>query len=303
MTFLVYLLVYPILWLISRLPFRLLYTLSDAVFFLLYYAIGYRKKVVRENLALVFPGKAVSERIRIEKAFFKHMCDMFLEMIKTMGISNAQLQKRFTFENLEVLHELEAQQKSVMVMYPHYASWEWSIALSAHIVSKGYGIYQVLENKYFDNLVRGIREKFGATLIGTAVTRDVISKNKRNGQLSMYGILSDQSPMPQKAQLWTEFMDIKVPVHTGAESLCRKHDLPAVFLKVKKVKRGHYSGSFHVISENPNTEKDFAISKGFLALVEQSIKEAPEYYFWTHKRWKHRDKNPEDYLPFTPKVQ
>ena len=136
MTFLVYLLVYPILWLISRLPFRLLYTLSDGVFFLLYYAIGYRKTVVRENLALVFPDKAVSERIRIEKAFFKHMCDRFLEMIKTMGISHAQLQKRFTFENLEVLHKLEAQQKSVMVMYPNYASWEWSIALSAHIMSK-----------------------------------------------------------------------------------------------------------------------------------------------------------------------
>ncbi|MEO1548737.1 MAG: lysophospholipid acyltransferase family protein [Bacteroidota bacterium] len=301
MTFLVYLLVYPILWLISRLPFRLLYALSDGVFFLLYYAIGYRKTVVRENLALVFPDKAVSERIRIEKAFFKHMCDMFLEMIKTMGISHAQLQKRFTFENLEVLHKLEAQQKSVMVMYPHYASWEWSIALSAHIMSKGYGIYQVLENKYFDNLVRSIREKFGATLIGTTRTRDVISRNKRNRQLSMYGILSDQSPMPQKAQLWAEFMGIRVPVHTGAESLCRKHDLPAVFLKVKKIKRGYYSGAFHVISENPNSEKEFAISKGFLALVEQSIKEAPEYYFWTHKRWKHRDKNPEDYLPFTPK--
>ena len=232
MTFLVYLLVYPILWLISRLPFRLLYALSDGIFFLLYYAIGYRKTVVRENLALVFPDKAVSERIRIEKAFFKHMCDMFLEMIKTMGISHAQLQKRFTFENLEVLHTLEAKLNSVM---------------------------------------------------------------------SMYGILSDQSPMPQKAQLWAEFMGIRVPVHTGAESLCRKHDLPAVFLKVKKVKRGHYSGAFHVISENPNSEKEFTISKGFLALVEQSIKEAPEYYFWTHKRWKHRDKNPEDYLPFTPK--
>ncbi|MEL6304835.1 MAG: lysophospholipid acyltransferase family protein [Bacteroidota bacterium] len=301
MTFLVYLLVYPILWLVSRLPFRLLYALSDGVFFLLYYAIGYRKKVVRENLALVFPDKAVSERIRIEKAFFKHMCDMFLEMIKTMGISNAQLQKRFTFENLEVLHNLEAQQKSVMLMLPHYASWEWAISLDAHVASKGYGIYQVIANKYFDQLVRSIREKFGTTLIGTAVTRGTIAKNKRNGELSMYGILSDQSPMPQKAQLWTEFMDIRVPVHTGAETICRSHNLPAVYLKVTKQGRGYYSGVFHVLSENPKEEEDFTITKAFLRMVEKSIKEAPEFYFWTHKRWKHRDKNPEDYLPVTQK--
>lgn len=288
----VYILVYPLLWLVSRLPFPILYAISDGVYVLLYYVIGYRKKVVRHNLELVFPEKSKEERLRIEKEFFRHMCDMFLEMIKTMGISNRQLQERFTFTNLEVLHRLESQNKSVMLMFPHYASWEWVIALDKHIASKGYAIYQKIGNKYFDKLVRDIREKFGTTLITTKDTRDIVSQNKENGKLSMYGILSDQSPMLKKALLWTPFMGITVPAHVGAEILCRKLDLPAVYLKVRKEKRGHYHGTFRLITENPKKMEEFELTKSFLKMVEESIQEAPEYYFWTHKRWKHRGKTP-----------
>lgn len=289
----IYILVYPLLWLVSRLPFPILYAISDGVYALLYYVIGYRKKVVRTNLELVFPEKSKEERLRIEKKFYHHMCDMFLEMIKTMGISNRQLQERFTFTNLEVLHRLEAQNKSVMLMFPHYASWEWVIALDKHIASKGYAIYQKIGNKYFDKLVRDIREKFGTTLITTKDTRDIVAWNKKEGRLSMYGILSDQSPMLKKALLWTPFMGITVPAHTGAEMLCRKLDLPAVYLKVSKEKRGHYRGTFKLITEQPEEMEEFELTKSFLKLVEESILEAPEYYFWTHKRWKHRNKIPQ----------
>ncbi|BDW94155.1 lipid A biosynthesis protein [Flagellimonas marinaquae] len=295
MQLVVYILVYPLLWLISRLPFKIIYFISDGVYVLLYKVIGYRKKVVRGNLKLVFPDKSDAERILIEKKFYQHMCDMFLEMIKTMGISNKQLQRRFTFSNLEVLHQLEAKNKSIMLMFPHYASWEWVIALDAHIASKGYAIYQKIGNRYFDKLVRDIREKFGTTLITTKETRDIVAQNKKEGNLSMYGILSDQSPMIKKALLWTPFMGITVPAHTGAEMLCKKLDLPAVYLKVSKEKRGHYSGTFSLITENPKEMEEFALTKAFLALVEESINEAPEYYFWTHKRWKHKDKMPQKF--------
>ncbi|WP_293295163.1 lysophospholipid acyltransferase family protein [Allomuricauda sp.] len=295
MQLVVYILVYPLLWLISRLPFKIIYFISDGVYVLLYKVIGYRKKVVRGNLKLVFPDKSDAERILIEKKFYQHMCDMFLEMIKTMGISNKQLQQRFTFSNLEVLHQLEAKNKSIMLMFPHYASWEWVIALDAHIASKGYAIYQKIGNRYFDKLVRDIREKFGTTLITTKETRDIVAQNKKEGNLSMYGILSDQSPMIKKALLWTPFMGITVPAHTGAEMLCKKLDLPAVYLKVSKEKRGHYRGTFSLITENPKEMEEFALTKAFLALVEESINEAPEYYFWTHKRWKHKDKMPQKF--------
>ncbi|NQZ43657.1 MAG: lysophospholipid acyltransferase family protein [Flavobacteriaceae bacterium] len=296
MQLLVFLVAYPLLWLISRLPFRLLYGLSDGMFLLVYYCFGYRKKVVRSNLELVFPDKPKTEIDRIQKRFYAHMIDMFMEMIKTMGLSNAALHKRFVFENVEVLHQLEAQGKSIMLMFPHYASWEWVISLDAHIASKGYGIYQPIKNKYFDQLIRDIRSKFGTTLITTKVTKDTVKKNRRNGQLSMYGILSDQSPQLKKAVHWCDFMGITVPVHTGAEGLCKTLDLPAVYLKVTKLKRGYYQGTFKVLADSPKDIPNFGITEAFLREVEHSILEAPEYYFWTHKRWKHRDKVPTKYL-------
>lgn len=289
-----FIIAYPFLWLVSRLPFRLLYGLSNILYYLVYHVFGYRKKVVRENLRLAFPEKSNEEIKAIEKKFYRHMCDMFLEMIKTMGITQKQLQKRFVFTNLELLHELEAKNKSVMLMFPHYASWEWAIVLDVHIKSKGYGIYQKINNRYFDKLIRDIRAKFGTTLISTKETKEIVAKNRRAGRLSTYGILSDQSPMRQKAQYWTAFMGIVVPVHVGAENLCKKLDLPAVYLKVKKLKRGHYQGTFKMLAENPNEFKDFEITDAFLREVEDSIREAPEYYFWTHKRWKHRGKEPEN---------
>lgn len=288
----IFILVYPLLWGISRLPFSLLYLLSDGVYTVLYRIIGYRKKVVRHNLALVFPEKGAQERLQLEEKFYKHLCDMFLEMIKTMGISSKALQKRFVFTNLDVLHQLEAKNKSVMLLFPHYASWEWVIALDTHIVSKGYAVYQKIKNRYFDALVRRIRQKFGTTLITTTETIDLATQNKEKGILSMYGILSDQSPMRQKALLWTSFMGIVVPAHTGAEMLCRKLDLPAVYLEVTKVQRGYYQGTFHLITKKPRELQKFALTKTFLKMAEASIRKAPEYYFWTHKRWKHKDKMP-----------
>lgn len=292
MQLLVYLLAYPILWLISRLPFPIVYTLSSLVYYVVYYGIGYRKKVVRENLELVLPHKSVGELRIIEKKFFKHMCDMFLEMIKTLGISEKALQQRFVFTNLEVLHALEEKDRSIMLLFPHYASWEWVIALDAYIRSKGYAIYQPVQNRYFDKLIRDIREKFGTTLISTKATKDIVAQNRSKGQLSMYGILSDQSPMVSRTKYWAPFMGVTVPVHVGAEVLCKSLDLPAVYLKVEKMKRGHYQGTFKVLGESPKTVPDFEITDAFLREVETSIREAPEYYFWTHKRWKHRNKAP-----------
>ncbi len=295
MQLLVYIVAYPILRIVSWLPFRLLYAMSSFVYLLLYYVVGYRKKTVRSNLRLVLPEKSGQEILQVEKGFYRHMCDMFLEMIKTMGISNKQLQKRFTFTNLDVLHELENKGKSVMLMFPHYASWEWVIALDAHIRSKGYAIYQPINNKYFDKLVRDIREKFGTTLITTGDTKSIVQTNRAKGLLSMYGILSDQSPQPHRAHHWAPFMGITVPVHTGAEMLCKRLQLPAVYLKVEKIKRGHYQGTFKVLAEDPENFKDYEISELFLKEVETSIQEAPQHYFWTHKRWKHRDKVPSEF--------
>ncbi|WP_242206203.1 lysophospholipid acyltransferase family protein [Aestuariivivens insulae] len=290
MQFLVYILVYPLLWFISILPFRLLYLLSDAVFVLMYYFVGYRKKVVTENLKLVFPEKSDKEIAHIRKAFYRHLCDMFLEMAKTMNISKKELKKRFNIVNAEEFKRLESLNKSVLLMFGHYASWEWSLEVQNHINFKGYGVYKKLANRYFDRLVRNIRSKFKTILISTKETISTINDNESKGVKSVVGFLSDQSPRLSKDVYWGKFMGIEVPCFTGAERLAKKLDLTIAYLKVKKVKRGFYEAEIMTITETPKDFKDYELTDLFLREVEKQIYEAPEYYFWTHKRWKHRDK-------------
>ena len=288
MRFIIFLLIYPFLWCISVLPFRLLYLFSDFVYVIVYYIIGYRKKTVRENLALALPHLSDAERLIIEKKSFRHLCDMFLEMIKTMTISQKEIDQRFVFTNLEVYQKLEEQNKSIAMMMAHYASYEWAISMNSQASFSGYAIYKQIANPYFDKLVRDIRSRFKAYLITTKETVPTIINNKNNNLLSLYGFASDQSPKITSAFHWQKFMGIEVPVHTGAEMLSKKYDMNVIFMKVKKVKRGYYQASFEVLSENAKTVPDYEITDKFLKLVEQQIYEAPEYYLWTHKRWKHR---------------
>lgn len=270
------------------LPFRLLYLLSDFVYLIVYYIIGYRKITVRENLALALPKLSEAERLIIEKKSFQHLCDMFLEIIKTMTISKKEISERFSFTNLEVYQKLEEQDKSIAMMMAHYASYEWAISMNAYVTFNGYAIYKKIANPYFDKLVRNIRSRFKAYLITTKETVPTIINNKKNNILSIYGFASDQSPKVTSAFHWQKFMGIEVPVHTGAEMLSKKYDMNVVFLKVKKVKRGYYQANFEVLSENAQNIPDYEITDKFLKLVEQQIYEAPEYYLWTHKRWKHK---------------
>ncbi len=292
MQLLVYVFTYPFLRLLSLLPFPALYLVSDFVFFLVYRVFGYRKKVVRGNLELVFPDKPVTELRKIEKAFYQHMCDMFLEMIKTISIKAPEIQERYTFTNIEEFLQFEEKDQSVMLMLPHYASWEWVFSLNTQMTSAAYGIYQPLTNKYFDRLVRSLRAKWGTTLITTKEIWNIVAQNNKEKKLAVYGIISDQSPMIRKAHYWAPFMGITVPMHTGAEYLCKKFNLPVLYLKVDKVKRGYYQSTFHVLAQHPNDYPDYQLTDMYFAQVENAINEAPEYYFWTHKRWKHRDKVP-----------
>ena len=288
MRFLLFLIVYPILWCISMLPFSILYLFSDFIYLIVYYLIGYRNKSVRENIAMTLPNLSAEERLIIEKKSYRHLCDMFLEMIKTMTISKKEMSKRFTFTNLDVYKKLENKQKSIALMLAHYASYEWAISVNHQVNFEGYAIYKKINNPYFDKLVRDIRSKFKAHLITNKETIPTIIKNNKNNILSTYGFASDQSPKINSAFHWTKFMEIEVPVHTGAEILAKRYDMNVVFLKVKKVKRGYYEASFVVLSENVKEIPNYEITDKFMKLVEEQIYEAPEFYLWTHRRWKHR---------------
>ncbi|KIA91614.1 lipid A biosynthesis acyltransferase [Flavobacterium sp. KMS] len=288
MQFLVYILAYPLLWIISILPFPIFYLFSDVVYFIVYYLVRYRRKTVKENLALALPHLTDKERKTIEKKFYQHMCDMFLEMIKTMTISPEEMRKRFVLTNVELIKEYEEKGKSVVLVASHYASWEWLLTLNAQIKFRGIGVYKKIVNPYFDKLVRKIRSKYDADLVETKKIIPLMAQNQRDGILSMYGLASDQSPKLDRAFHWDTFMGIEVPVHTGAEMLARKYNLSVLFVKVKKVKRGYYEATFIPICDTPKKADGFEITHTYLKEVEKQILEAPEYYLWTHKRWKHR---------------
>ncbi|MFV8379198.1 lysophospholipid acyltransferase family protein [uncultured Flavobacterium sp.] len=288
MQFLVFILTFPFLWIISILPFRIFYWFSDFIYLIVYYIIGYRKKTVKENLALALPHLSDKERLVIEKKSYHHLCDMFLEMIKTMTISSAEMNRRFVVTNIELVKEYENKGKSTVLLASHYASWEWLLSINQKTKFKGIGVYKKIANKYFDKLIRDIRSKYNAELVETKKAIPLMAENQKNGILSMYGLASDQSPKLNRAFHWDKFMGIEVPVHTGAEMLAKKYDLNVLFVKVKKVKRGFYEATFVPITDNPTSIPDFEITNTFLREVEKQILEAPEYYFWTHKRWKHR---------------
>ncbi|MDI1256612.1 MAG: lysophospholipid acyltransferase family protein [Flavobacterium sp.] len=287
MQLLVFVLVYPLLLLVSILPFRILYILSDIVCFFVYRIFGYRKKTVRENLALTLPHLTDKERLDIEKKFFRHMCDMFLEMIKTMTISDKQIKKRFTFTNIELVTEYEAKGKSIVLMCAHYASWEWLVVMAKYTTFRSIAIYKEVGNKYFDKLVRDIRSRLNAELIESKKSIELMQELKDNNVNAIYGFASDQSPQLTKAKYWDNFMGLEVPVYTGAEMLAKKLDMNIIFCKVTKLKRGYYQATLTPLVDNPLEIPDYDITSMYLREVEKQILEAPEYYFWTHKRWKH----------------
>lgn len=292
MNLLIYILVYPLIWIISILPFRILYAISDLIYLFIYYVIGYRKKVVLNNLNLAFPEKSTKELIKIRKKFYHHFVDVFMEMIKSFTVSNEEIYKRYKYPNIDFFKELYKDGKSVILVGPHYANWEWIMSLDSFVEYKGYAAYTKVANKYFNDKVLKSRAKFGTNLVQTSKIITEIQYNKKNNIQAMYGLLSDQSPQLKKTFYWREFFGIKVPVHTGAEMLAKKYNMNVVYMNVKKVKRGYYETTFSLITNDAQSYANYKLTDIFIEKVEEQIRKQPEYYFWTHKRFKHMDKAP-----------
>ncbi len=263
---------------------------SDVIFILVYYVFGYRRKTVQNNLRLVFPEKSESEIKNIERKFYQHMCDMFLEMIKSISISEKELKRRFVFKDLEYLRKLEKMDKSIIIMCGHYASYEWMIGIQLYgLKFKAFGVYKRIRNKYFDELVKKIRGRFDGELISTYKATEKIRYNQEQGILGNYAMIADQSPKINRAKHWIKFMGIRVPVFEGSERLARKLDMSVAYLQVEKTGRGYYEAELVPITVNAQQEPDHYITKKFIELLEKQIRNKPENYLWTHKRWKHRN--------------
>lgn len=285
---LLYWLVYPILYGISKLPYRLFYFFSDFVFLLVFYVVGYRKKVVKRNLELAFPEKSEQEIKQIQKKFYHHFCDIFLEMTKSLTISGEELKKRFVLKNPEEIKRIEALQKSYVIMLGHYNSYEWVTSLQLQGVTyESFGIYKKIKNPYFDKLIHNSRGKFGTKMVDKNDVTKLMAKNRFNGVLSTYGMVSDQSPRLKGLNYWLDFFGYEVPAFVGSEKMAKKLDFSMIYLKIEKVKRGYYEAEIIPLSDNPKEYDDFKVTEKYFKMLEEQIRQKPEYYLWTHKRWKH----------------
>ena len=257
------------------------------MFFMTYHVLGYRKKIIRKNLTLAFPNFTQSKIKSVEKDFYKHMCDLFLEMVKSIGISKKEMLKHFKINNLDILHRLEEQQKSTILTCGHYGNWEWLLSVAYHTNLKGYAIYKPVTNPYFDRLVKRIRKKHKAFLISKNRAIETIKRHAKEGVLGLYGFASDQSPRPRKKTYWRKFMGITVPVFTGSERLAKELDLAVVFARINRVKRGYYEADLELLTDAPKHTKENEITDTFFEWLEEQIHKDPTQYLWSHNRFKH----------------
>ncbi len=294
MNFITKLFIAPLLIFISYLPFRLLYFISDIFYYFLYYIIRFRRKIVRKNLVLSKIALNKKDLIIIEKKFYRHLTDVFFETFKFYSISPDEMKKRFYIENPELFYEFEKKNKSVMFMTSHYGGFEWFLSITYHVPQLPFAVYTPLSNKSLESLIKKFRLRHGSKLISRYKAGAYIKKQLKENKLFLYGMAADQSAQIRSITYWKEFLGIKVPVFTGSERIAKQHNIPVVFGKVVKISRGYYKVVVELISEFPNDYENYKITDIYLEKLEKQIREVPEYYYWTHNRFKHKDKAPKD---------
>lgn len=290
MAFLSFALTYPFIWILSRLPMRILYLKSNFFFFIMYYVIGYRKKVVYNNINIAFPEKTEKEKKKLTKNFFKHFIDLLFESIKSFSISEKEIKKRYIYKNIEILNNLYNEGRSICLTGAHHNNWELSFGLPLATKISCYGAYTKINNPYFERVIKASRTKFGYDGVPTTEFSKTIKERVKNNIQSLYILLSDQSPQLHRARHWANFLGQFVPVHTGAEILSKKYNFAVVNMTVTKVKRGFYEAEFNLITKEPKQFDNFEITEQYLKITEEHIKTQPENYLWSHKRFKHKDK-------------
>ncbi|MBQ7422977.1 MAG: lysophospholipid acyltransferase family protein [Prevotella sp.] len=285
-----YKIVYAIFYAISLLPFRALYCLSDLAYLIIYKLVGYRTKVVRKNLATAFPEKSREELRKIERSFYHWFCDYFLEAVKLLSISKEELDKRFILTNPEAVTDCFEQGQSVGTILGHYCNWEWLSCVGKDYTDKNWKVglvYHPLYNYAFDQLFRDIRssQQNGMPIPKKDILRYLV-QYKREGTLSIFGYISDQAPKWENIHLWLPFLNHDTPVFTGAERIMRKMQNAVFYVEMTRPRRGYYTCTYRLITKEPQSLPEHEITKRFFAMLEETIRKHPEYYLWSHNRWK-----------------
>lgn len=282
-----YLLYYLFIIPVSLLPFRALYGVSDFLYIVLYRVFGYRTKVVRMNLKNSFPEKSQDELIKIESLFYHHLCDVIVETIKSFTISEHEILKRMVVLNPELPEKYFTEGRSILFAGGHYNNWEW-IATSLHqqIKHTAVALYTPLSNTFFEQKMQKTRSRFGLRMVPTKNVAAFFEERKHQLTATLFGI--DQSPRHPNRCYWTEFLNQHTGVMFGVEKYAKEMNYPVLFTSIDKVKRGYYTVQFSLLTDQPLTEPDGKIIESATRLLEKQIIALPQYWLWTHKRWKHK---------------
>ena len=279
---------YAFNWIITLLPLRALYIFSDIVYPFFCYFPGYRKKVVEDNLRNSFPQLSESERKTIERKFYSHLCDLFVETFKLTHISSKKLKARFTVDNLQLFDKLQAEGKDVVAVLGHYGNWEWLNCFPLYTSYNCVSIYRPLQNEKFDSFMHKTRSGNGMKLASMShVARDII-ENRRKGVRSLYAFITDQTPPKADIKYWTQFLNQETPVYLGAEKIAMKFNMAVVFFNISKVGRGKYVLRPELLFDDCSNLPDHAITEAHVRKLEELIVNKPEFWIWSHRRWKYK---------------
>jgi KDO2-lipid IV(A) lauroyltransferase len=273
---------------LSLLPFWILHRISDGLYYLLYYLFGFRKKVVYTNLRNSFPEKSESEIKEIASKFYRHFCDLIIESVKLFSISKADVIERSRFVNPELLDSYYEKGKSIIVVAGHYNNWEvFAQSCNAQMKHQAVGIYTPLNSPFFEKKFSESRSRYNVVLLPKRQVKEYFIENKDLVKCIIFG--TDQSPSGRtKRVYWTNFLNQDTAVMFGSEKYAREYDYPVIFARVTKIARSHYRIEFELLEEHPVKTEHSVITEKHTRWLEEQIMEQPEYYLWTHKRWKRK---------------
>jgi len=281
-----YIFLYPILYIISLLPFRVLFVISDIFYFIGFKLFKYRVELVKTNIELAFPDKSQNEVEKIVRDFYKNFFDIILETIKILSISEPELKRRMAKGDVSVLDNYYKQNKSIILAFGHFGNWELgAISYQVEDFPHGKGVYKPVNNQFFNELMIKIRTRFGG---GVYAMEDTVAKIRANmDELSAIGLIADQNPSNHNAY-WYKLLGRETPVFTSIEMFAKRFDFPVVYYKIDRLGRGMYQYSAELLCDKPSETKKFEITHKYIHLIERDIKEGPSNWLWTHNRWKRK---------------
>lgn len=285
-----YNIIYGIFYLVSKLPYRALYVISDIANLVLYHIVRYRRDIVRRNITSAFPEKSLEECISIERGFYKWFCDYFVETVKLMSVSRQELLSRIEFRGIDKIEECFDRGQTCAGILGHYGNWELlsatGLVIKKHPEAVIGLIYHPLRSQLFDRLFINMRQSMGGVCVPKKdILRYLVSFRSQN-LMNLFGYIADQAPRYRNIHLWLPFLNHDTPVFTGAERIMRKMNNAVFYIDVERPERGKYIYTFKLMTDKPGEMPEFEITKKFFVMLEQTIRREPHFYLWSHNRWK-----------------